>query len=294
MGSGEESLAFGGQALIEGIMIRSRSHLVMCVRQPNGGILTQSEAIDPDSRRSRVLGLPFIRGVVALFETTYLGAKGISFSANVALEEEEEDFTWKEWAIVITLTLAISSIFFVVPFVLTNLLHLTGAQFNIVEALIRLALFLAYMAGVSLWGEFRRVLQYHGAEHKAINALEAGEELTVENVREYPRLHRRCGTSFIFIVILVSIALFSLLPGGSYLTRLGYRIALMPLIGSVSYEVLRFSARHADSPIIRLLTTPGLLFQRLTTREPDDEMIEVAIKAVEETLRLSSHSGDAQ
>jgi uncharacterized protein YqhQ len=287
MGShGEESLAFGGQALIEGVMIRSRRHVVMCVRQPSDGITTHVEEINPLSERHRVLGLPFVRGITALFETLYLGVKGIYFSANAALEEEEEELTWKEWAIVIVLTVAISSLFFVVPFLLTTLLNLSGFLFNVVEAAVRLALFLLYISLVSMWKDFRRVLQYHGAEHKAINALEAGEALEVASVKEFSRLHRRCGTSFIFIVIIVSIVLFSIMPRAGFYVRLAYRVVLIPVLGAVSYELLRFSARHSDSIITRVLTAPGVVFQRLTTREPDDDMIEVAIRAVKEAIRI--------
>ena len=286
-GREEQSLAFGGQALIEGVMIRSRSHLVMCVRQTEDEILTHVEELSPISQRHRALGLPLVRGIIALFETMYLGVKGIYFAANAVLEEEEEEFTWKEWAIVIVLTVALSSLFFVIPFLLTTLLHLTGVLFNVVEAAVRLTIFILYITLVSQWGEFRRVLQYHGAEHKAINALEAGEALEVESARGYPRTHRRCGTSFVFIVVLVGIVLFSIMPRAGFLTRLSYRLILIPVIGAVSYELLRLSARHGDSTITKVLTAPGLAFQRLTTREPDDGMIEVAIRAVEEAMKLS-------
>jgi uncharacterized protein YqhQ len=284
---GGESLAFGGQALIEGVMIRSRRHVVMCVRKTNDEIMTHAEEISPLSERHRVLGLPLLRGVVALFETMYLGVKGIYFSANAALEEEEEELTWREWAIVIVLTLAMSSVFFVVPFLLTNLLGLSGVLFNVVEAVVRLAFFLTYISFVAMWEDFRRVLQYHGAEHKAIHALEAGEALDVPIVRGFSRLHRRCGTSFIFIVIIVGILLYSVMPRAGFAVRLAYRVVLIPVLGAVSYELLRLSARHGDSVITRVLTAPGLAFQRLTTREPDDDMIEVAIRAVEEASRLS-------
>ena len=291
MGSrNEESLAFGGQALIEGVMIRSRRHLVMCVRQPNDEILTHTEEITPLTERHRILGLPLVRGVVALFETMYIGAKGISFSANTALEEEDEEFTWKEWLLVAVMTLVMSSMFFVIPFLITSFLKFTGVLFNVVEALVRLGVFLLYISVVSLWSEFKRVLQYHGAEHKAINALEAGEPLEVESVRGHSRLHRRCGTSFIFLVICVSIALFSLMPKADFVTRLLYRLVLIPVIGSISYELLKLTSRHGDSVVAKILTAPGLLFQRLTTREPDDSMIEVAIKAVDETVKL--HESD--
>ncbi|MDH5201273.1 MAG: DUF1385 domain-containing protein [Candidatus Bathyarchaeota archaeon] len=283
----EQSLAFGGQALIEGIMIRSRTHMVMCVRQTEDQILTHAVQIHPTSERHWALGLPFLRGIVALFENLYLGVKGIYFSVNAVLEEEEEEFTWKEWAVVIVLTLALSSMFFVLPFLLTSLFHLTGVLFNVVEAVVRIAIFLLYISLVATWGEFRRVLQYHGAEHKAINALEAGEALKVESVKRFSRLHPRCGTSFIFIVVLVSILLFSVMPSSGFFVRLAYRVVLIPVIFAVSYELLRLSGRYRDSILMRALTAPGLAFQRLTTKEPDDDMLEVAIRAVEEVNRLS-------
>ena len=281
----EPSLAFGGQALIEGVMIRSRTHVVMCVRQPNDEILTHTEEINSMSERYRVLGLPFLRGIIALFETLYLGVKGVFFSANAVLEEEEE-FTWKELAIVVAMVLMLGSFFFVMPFLLTTLLarafNLTGVLFNVVEAIVRLALFLLYLTLVSVWGEFKRILQYHGAEHKTINAQEAGVALNVTDVKKFSRLHPRCGTSFIFIVVIVSILLFSIMPDLGFVAKLAYRVLLIPVIGAISYELLKLSGRYKDSIIMRILTMPGLAFQRLTTREPDDDMIEVAVKAVKE------------
>ncbi len=283
----EPSLAFGGQALIEGVMMRSGTHAVMCVRQPDDGIVIHSEETRSLVREHRVLGLPFLRGIIVLFETMYYGVKGVFFSANVALEEEEEEFTYREYLIVIALVLAMSGFFVAVPFLLTTYLKLTGALFNVVEAALRLAFFVTYLFLVSRWGEFSRVLQYHGAEHKAINAHEAGAAMEVGAVRGYSRLHRRCGTSFIFIVVIVSVAFFSLIPSPDFVARLAYRFALIPVIGGVSYELLRLSARHEVSLPMRVLTAPGLAFQRLTTREPDDDMIEVAITAVQEVLRLN-------
>jgi len=286
----EPSLAFGGQALIEGVMIRSRTHVVICVRQPNNEILTHTEEINSVSERYRVLGLPFLRGIVALFEAFYRGVKGVYFSANASLEEEEK-FTYKEFTIVLALALALVSFFFIVPFLLTtlltNLFGLTGVLFNVVEAIMRLAIFLLYLALVAMWGEFKRVLQYHGAEHKTINAHEAGVVLNVANVREFSRLHPRCGTSFIFIVVLVSILLFSIMPNLGFVARLAYRVLLIPVIGAISYELLKLSDRYKNSIIMRIVTIPGLAFQRLTTREPDDDMMEVAIEAVKEVSKLS-------
>jgi len=279
------SLAFGGQALIEGVMMRSRTHVVMCVRQPNNEILTHTEEIHPISERHKVLRLPLLRGIIALFETFYLGVKGLYFSANAVLEEEEE-FTYREFAIAVAMALALTSFFIVVPFLLTTLLNLTGVVFNIIEAVVRLSIFLLYLALVAMWGEFKRILQYHGAEHKAINAHEAGVTLNVANVKRFSRLHPRCGTAFIFIVLIVSILLFSIMPNLGLILRLSYRLLLIPVIGAISYELLKLSDRYKDSTIMRILTIPGLAFQRLTTREPDDDMIEVAVKTVKEVRRL--------
>ena len=284
----EQSLAFGGQALIEGVMMRSRTHMVMCVKKSNNEILTNVEEISSLCERHRVLGLPLMRGIVTLFETLYLGFKGLFFSANVVAEEEGVKLTYKELAVVGAMTLGLISFFFVVPFLLTSLLNLTGVLFNIVEAVIRLAMFIIYLVLVSMWGEFKRVLQYHGAEHKTINAYEAGVPLDVANVKNYSRLHPRCGTSFLFITVIVSIILFSVMPDWGFAVRLAYRLLLIPVIGSISYELLRLSGRYRDSIVMRIFTLPGLAFQRLTTREPSEDMIEVAVKAVEEVNRLSS------
>jgi uncharacterized protein YqhQ len=282
----EPSLAFGGQALIEGVMIRSRSHVVMCVRQPNSDILTHKEEVPSVSERYRILRLPFLRGIVALIETFYLGVRGIFFSANAVLDEEEK-LTYKEFAIVISLALVLVSFFFVVPFLLTSFINLSGLLFNVIEAVIRLTIFLLYLMLVTRWSEFQRILQYHGAEHKTINAQEAGVALNVENVKRFSRLHPRCGTSFIFIVVVVAIVLFSFMPDLGFGMRLAYRLLLIPIIGAISYELLKLSGKYRDSLITRALTLPGLAFQRLTTREPSDDMIEVAIMAVKEVKTLN-------
>ena len=282
----EPSLAFGGQALIEGVMMRSLTHVVMCVRQPDNKILTHTEEIKSISRRYRILRMPFLRGIIGLFESFYLGVKGIYYSANATLEEEEK-FTVKEFAVAIAMAMMLTSLFFIVPFLLTTLFNLTGVIFNVVEAIMRLTIFLLYLILVTMWGEFKRILQYHGAEHKAINAHEAGVALNVLNVKKFSRLHPRCGTSFIFIAVLVSILLFSIMPDMGFATRLAYRVLLIPVIGSISYELLKLSDKHKDSRIMRILTMPGLAFQHLTTREPDDDMLEVAIEAVKKVDGLS-------
>jgi len=289
-GQEETSLAFGGQAVLEGVMIRSSTHMAISVRQPNGEILTMTEEISPISKRYRLLNLPFIRGIPALFETLYLGVKSLFLSANVVLEKEGEKLTYKEVAFTIVMILGIASFFIAVPLLLTAMLPFTGVLFNFVEGGVRLAIFLIYLKAISLWGEYKRVLQYHGAEHKTINAFEAGESLDVANVKRFSRRHPRCGTTFIFIIALVSIIVFSTIQTQTLLERLIYRVVFVPIISSISYEILKFSDRHRDSKIIKVLLTPGLRLQNLTTKEPDDDMIEVAVQSVEEVDKLREKS----
>ncbi|MGD8544438.1 MAG: DUF1385 domain-containing protein [Candidatus Bathyarchaeota archaeon] len=285
----EPSLAFGGQAVIEGVMIRSKKHIVICVRQPNGEISTKTEEINSLSERYKVLRLPLIRGLVALVESMYLGVKGLYFSANVSLEEEDEKIEPKEMAVTFVLAIALAIILFsITPFFLTSLLTpFRGVIFVMIEGIIRIAIFLLYLVIVTLIPDFRRILQYHGAEHTAINAHEAGVELNVKNAKEYSKLHPRCGTSFLLIVLIISILLFSVVPNQDYVTRLSYRIVLIPVISAISYETLKISDRYKNSIIMKALVTPGLGLQWLTTRKPDDDMIEVAIKAVQEVNKLS-------
>ena len=288
-GQKESSLAFGGQAVMEGVMIRSKNHLVICVRQPNDEIVTKTETLHSLSEKYRFLKVPFLRGILALFETLYSGIKGIYFSANAAFgeDEEEELLSSKEIAVVVAVSIGLSILLFgVIPYFLTSLSFEGGILFNIVEGGVRLSFLLAYLIIISLVGDFRRIFQYHGAEHTAINAYEAGVELNVENARNFSRFHSRCGTSFLLIVTVISILFFSLISSPDYLVRLSYRIILIPVISSVSYELLRLSDRHKDSRIVRALVAPGLLLQRLTTKQPDDKMIEVAIKAVKEVETL--------
>jgi len=293
-GKKEPSLAFGGQAVMEGVMIRSKDHLVICVRQPNEEIVTKNEELHSLSEKYRFLKLPFLRGILALFETLYSGIKGIYFSANAAFvdDDEEESLNPKEIAVVVAVAICLSVLLFsVTPFFLTSLLNLGGGVlFNVAEGAVRLSFLLVYLAVISLFGDFKRIFQYHGAEHTAINAHEAGVELNVENARKYSRFHARCGTSFLLIVTVISILFFSLMPRADYLTRFSYRIVLIPVISAVSYELLKLSDRYKNSLIVRALVAPGLLLQRFTTRQPDDDMIEVAIKAVKEVESLQRAS----
>ena len=279
---------------MEGVMMRSRKHLVMCVRKPSKEIAVNVENINPLGERFKVLGIPFVRGIVAMFENLYLGIKSIVFSANTALEgltpegEEPLKLSYKELAVVVTGVIGITALFMLLPFFIASWLNITGILFNIIEAIIRLTMFILYLAIISTWSEFKRILMYHGAEHKAINAFEAGVPMDVENVRRYSRLHPRCGTSFLFIVLIVSIVLFSIMPSTDFYFRIAYRIALIPVIAGISYELLRLSGKYRDSPIVKVLVAPGLLFQRLTTKEPTDDMLEVSVRAVTDVNKLIS------
>ena len=278
-----ESLAFGGQAVMEGVMMRSKDHMVISVRQPDDKIIIKHEELHSLSEKYRFLKVPFLRGILALFETLFSGIKAIYFSANAAFGEDEEvNLSPKEIGIVVGVAICLSVLLFsVTPFFLTSLLNLEGGiLFNIAEGVVRLSFLLIYLALVSFLGDFKRILQYHGAEHASINAYEAGVDLNVENVKSYSRFHSRCGTSFLLIVTVISILFFSILPSGDYFTRLSYRIILIPAISSVSYELLKLSDKYKDSFVIKTLVAPGLVLQRFTTREPDEKMIEVAIEAL--------------
>jgi uncharacterized protein YqhQ len=286
-------LAFGGQAVMEGVMIRSKNDLVICVRQPNQEIVTKTEKLRSLSQKYSILKIPFVRGILALFETLYSGIKGIYFSANATFgDNEEASLNPKEIAVTLVFSLFLSVLLFsILPFYVTSLLNLGGGVlFNVAEGVVRLSFLLVYLAVVSMLKDFKRILQYHGAEHASINAYEAGVELNIENVRNYSRFHARCGTSFLLIVTLISILFFTIITSPDYATRFVYRIVLIPVISAVSYEVLRLSDRYKNSIVVRALVAPGLLLQRFTTRQPDDGMIEVAIKAVKEVESLQKIS----
>jgi uncharacterized protein YqhQ len=290
----EPSLAFGGQALIEGVMIRSRKHVISCVRNPKNEIVVDIKQITPYSEKHKILGVPFFRGIVNMVESFILGMKGIMYSASTAFEIEGEEgkepekieFGAAEIALLAVGVAGTMAVFFLLPFLLTTWLKLSGLAFNLVEAVIRLSMFVVYLSAISLWGQYKRVLMYHGAEHKAINAHEAGVPMDVEHVKLHSRLHPRCGTSFLFIVLIISIVLFTIMPNLGFAVNLAYRLLLIPVIAGISYELLRLSGKYKDSPITKVFIAPGLAFQHLTTKEPTDDMLEVSIKAVTETTKL--------
>lgn len=290
----------GGQAVIEGVMMRAPRALAIAVRRPDGEITVKKEEVVPLSERFPVVKLPVVRGAVALFQSLIVGIKALNFSANEAVaEEDEKDGEKKDlssWAMAGTMAVAFGFgilLFFIMPLYLTKLLiPVIGESniiFNLVDGVIRVIVFLLYIVTISRMSDIQRVFQYHGAEHKSIFAFEAGEELTVENVRKYSCLHPRCGTSFLLIVMVVSIVIFSLIPKlWPFYMKAGSRIFLLPLIAGVSYEFLKWSAKNDNTPLVKLIITPGLALQRLTTREPDDSQMEVAIRSMEEALAVNA------
>ena len=301
-----EKINIGGQAVIEGVMMRAPRSVAIAVRRPDGEIVVKRELMVPLSERYPVVKLPIVRGAVALFTSLIIGIKALNFSANEAMTEEEKGDEKKDggevssWALAGTMAVAFGfgiALFFLFPLYLTKLMTpvigTNNIVFNLVDGVIRVIVFLLYIWGISRMEDIQRVFQYHGAEHKSIFTFEAGEELSVENVRRHSRLHPRCGTSFLLIVMLVSIAVFSLIPKlWPFYLKAGSRIVLLPLIAGISYEFLKWSAKNDSHPLVRLVITPGLALQRLTTREPDDQQLEVAIRSINEALEVNAGYAD--
>lgn len=283
----------GGQAVIEGVMMKSAGNWTVAVRDQGGTIHLKGERL---GQLPRLLKLPMIRGVIALFQALTLGIKAIEFSANKAYSEEsEENLSKLSIALTIMFSVVVGiGLFILLPLYATKLLGLVfqgisknSLLFNLTDGVIRVFIFLAYVVLIGVWKEMARIFMYHGAEHKVIHAYEGGEDLTVENARKYSPLHPRCGTSFLMIVMVVSILIFSFIPQyWPFLLKFLSRIIFIPIIAGTSFELLKFSARMKDNPVMNFMIQPGLLLQRLTTREPDDSQIEVAIRALEEVLKL--------
>ena len=279
-------LAVGGQAVIEGVMMRDAHRTATAVRLPNGEIDVETRTVSSIRDRYPVLNLPLIRGSVIMVESLIIGMRALSFSAQAAGEEDEQ-MTKKEIAMTILFALVLASILFIV--IPTGAAHLAAAYtddpivFNLIEGGIRLMVFLLYIWGISFMGGIRRVFQYHGAEHKTIHCYEAGEALTVENVQKFPRLHPRCGTNFLLIVMVVAIVFHVFFGWPDLWLRIVSRIVLLPVVAGVSYEIIRFAGR-SENHFVHILITPGLWLQYLTTRPPADEMVEVAIESLKAVL----------
>lgn len=277
---------YGGQAVIEGVMMRGRSDLAVAVRKPDNEIVIERSPINSIAQKIPFLKWPFFRGSVMLFESMIIGIRALVFSANQAAVGEEEELS--SWELTLTVGVAIILgilLFVVAPTSMARLLYsLNNIVVNFFEGIFRIVIFLLYILTISRMKDIQRVFQYHGAEHKVINAFEAGEQLNVNNVRKYSQLHPRCGTSFLLIVMVIMILVFSFLGKPSLLLRIASRIVLLPVVAGISYEVLKLSSKYCESFIMKILITPGLWLQKLTTREPDDGQIEVAITALQAVL----------
>ncbi|MFO8015805.1 MAG: DUF1385 domain-containing protein [Candidatus Woesearchaeota archaeon] len=279
----------GGQAIIEGVMMRTRDRLAMAVRKEDGSIKLKERKFVPISDRHKVLGWPFVRGIINLGEMLVVGIKALTYSANEAMDELEEDITLIQLVVSLVVAIGFALLLFkFVPLLLTQLLtnRVSAMQdyyalFNIVDGIIKIGLFAAYIFFISYMEDIHRVFQYHGAEHKTVNCYEAGKKVNVKNARKFSTLHPRCGTSFILIVLVISIFIYSFIPQSfGFWLKLLSRIILLPFIAGVAYEILKLSDVMKDSRIFNALLSPGLLIERLAVREPDDKQLEVAVKAM--------------
>lgn len=285
-----KKLSVGGQAVIEGVMMRGPGKIAVAVRKPNGEITVDLKDAGSVSDRYPILKKPFLRGVVSLVESLSYGMKALSFSAQASGEEEEgeESMSSLELAGTIAVSVGLAVLLFVVlPTGAMKLLQNEGFSpmvLNLCEGLLRLEIFLLYIWGISRQKDIQRVFQYHGAEHKTIYTYEHGLPLRVENVRPFSTLHPRCGTNFLMIVMLISIFIFTFLGWPSLWERILSRILLMPVVAGISYEIIRFAGKHMDKPWVRAAILPGLALQKLTTRQPDDDQIEVAIASLKAVL----------
>ena len=287
----------GGQAVIEGVMMKSPKNWTVAVRDQKGNIHIKKEKL---TELPRFWKLPVLRGVVALGQALGLGIKAIEFSASKAYEEESEEGMGKftmSITILISILLGIA-LFILLPLYITKLIGLlvhnvtdSSFLFNLTDGIVRIVIFLLYVVLIGRWKEMSRIFEYHGAEHKVIHAYEAGKELTLENVRNFSPLHPRCGTSFLMIVMVVSIMVFSFIPQHlPFLYIFLSRIILIPLIAGFSYEFLKFSAKWENNALMSILIQPGLFLQKLTTREPDDAQLEVALRSLIEVLELEENN----
>jgi uncharacterized protein YqhQ len=301
--SGEEILV-GGQAVMEGVMMRSPHAWGIAVRKASGEIVTHSEPLERPSEKHKWMGWPVVRGVMTLGHAMSLGFRALKFSANAALDELPPNEDGKKVEIsgwVAGINIAFSVAFFILMYKFLPLLATTelkkvnpifGEQFvfNFVDGMIRIALFLLFVWGVSLWKDIRRVYEYHGAEHKTVFAFENGDPLSTGAIQKYSTYHPRCGTSFLMTVMIISMLVYMAIPVHTFWARFGIRIALLPLIAGVSYEIIRFAAKHRGS-LFALMTAPGLWLQRITTQPPDDRQVECAVIALDQAMALEKEHG---
>jgi uncharacterized protein YqhQ len=280
---------YGGQALIEGVLMRGRDSIAVALRHPDGRIVWASERLDTGVHGSRWSKLPFIRGLVVLYETLIVGTRWLVRSASVQAAGEGIELGKGAVATMLGVTLLAGvGVFFLLPLFVASVTTSgidNGLAQHLVEGLIRVALFLGYLVVIAQMPDIRRVFQYHGAEHMTIHALEADDPLVPASVRKYPTAHPRCGTEFLVVVIALSIIAFAVVGRQSPLIMIGSRILLIPVIAAVGYEILKFGAKHRSNPVVRAIMWPGILVQMITTRQPTDDMIEVAIVSMEQALQ---------
>ena len=302
---GEETLV-GGQAVLEGVMMRSPHAWAIACRKPSGEVSTHSEPLERLSEKRKWMAWPVIRGVVTLGHAMTLGFRALKFSANVALDEiqpepaeDKKKLEITGWMAAVNIIISVGFFIFMYKFLpllaateLKRVNPVFGEQiiFNLVDGVIRIALFLLFIWGVSLWSDIHRVYEYHGAEHKTVYAFENGDPLATASVQKYSTYHPRCGTSFLMTVMIISIVVYTLIPVTTFWARFGVRIALLPVIAGVSYEIIRFAAKHRGS-LFALMTAPGLWLQRITTQPPSDDQAECAIIALDHAMALEKEHG---
>src|SRR6476619_5221804 len=286
----------GGQAVLEGVMMRGPSNWSVAVRKPDGDIAHVSKSIVSPMTRHWLLRVPIVRGVVALGESLAIGFRALAISANYAAQEEGEEEVATEltrgqliFAFAIAIGFALL-LFKVGPALLTDWIGIEARWFVIVEGLIRVSVFVLYLLLISLFPDLRRVFQYHAAEHKAINAYEAGEELEPQTVARYSQIHPRCGTAFLLWVMVIAIFVFAFFGRPVWYWLIATRILLLPVIAGIAYELIRFAGKHQDNTVLMTLLAPGLWLQRLTTREPSLDQLEVSIRALKEVLKLEDRA----
>ena len=286
----------GGQAVIEGVMMKSERAWSVAVRDPKGGIQVKSVPLKP---LPKALKLPLLRGVVALFHALIIGIQALEFSATASMDEEEEQLSKLAIATTIGVSILLSvALFILLPLYATKLIGMvmsvvetSSIAFNVVDGIVRVIVFLSYVVLIGLWSEIRRVFEYHGAEHKVIHAYEDGQALATGDIGKFSPIHPRCGTSFLMIVMMVSIFIFSFIPQvWPFWAKFGARVVLIPFIAGSSYELLKMSAKYSSNTIMKYMMWPGLKLQKLTTHQPDESQIEVALKALNVCLSMENEA----
>jgi len=311
--SGESDILVGGQAVMEGVMMRAPHSYAVAVRRPDGSLVTTTRPLVRPSEKHSYWNWPMLRGLATLGQAMALGVRALRFSSDHVMDDGPADATAEaaadapakgevtSWAMVASI--AFSLVFFIAFYKFVPLVAATEMQrhwawfggqiaFNLADGLIRIAMFLLFIGGLALLPDIRRLYQYHGAEHKVVFNFESGQRVDVPNARSFTTLHPRCGTSFMIVIMLIAMALYILIPAHTFWMRFGVRIALLPVIVGLSYEVIRYGAKHSQS-LFALMARPGLWLQRITTQEPTDDQLECSIRSLDEAMRLEQSQGGA-